>query len=375
MWLLEGFTPEPTKRIKDMHRIALICYGGLGDVLLFSPVVREIKRWLPQLHITVYVEARSAGVSTVLADVDAVMSMPVQALSRPALAKWLVKDLRMRHFDGVISTGTNPLIAGVLTAAGIAYRVGYESQPWAMKLMSHTTPVKRHAYAGEMYLELAKAFLRPLIGPAYEFNGISTLPYVKAPNDEHVQRFETLKIARLPDHRKHVLIHPGVSRVSQQKGIYKDWSPAKWAQFILDLSKDHAVYLIGGPDDQPAVDAILKDLPEGLAHFKNLVGETKSFEELAALMSVMDAVCVVDSAPLHLSIGLDKPTLAFFGPTNNAVLIPERDSVQVVRRQDLDCQPCLWAVRQKNCADSTCLDVSVEMMRDGLNQLLKKTGE
>jgi ADP-heptose:LPS heptosyltransferase len=371
MWLLEGFAPESTKRIKDMHRIALICYGGLGDVLLFSPVVREIKRWLPDVHITVYVEARSAGVSSVLADVDAVMSMPVQALSRPALAKWVVKDMRMRHFDGVISTGTNPFIAGVLTAAGIAYRIGYDTKSWAMKLMSHTCPVKKHAYAGEMYLELAKTFLKPLIGPAYEAHGVSNLPYIKTPDEEHVQRFKNLKIPRLPDHRKHILIHPGVSRVSQQKGIYKDWPPARWAQFILDLSKDHAVYLIGGPDDQPAVEAILKELPDGLAHFKSLVGETTSFEELAALMGVMDVVCVVDSAPLHLSIGLDKPTLAFFGPTNNAVLVPESDSVHVVRRQDLECQPCLWAVRQKNCADSTCLDVSVDTMLDGLDQLLK----
>jgi ADP-heptose:LPS heptosyltransferase len=70
--LLSFFMPSHSFRLKDLHRIALICYGGLGDVLLFSPVIREIRQWLPHVHLTLYTEERSASVGTVLEGVDVV---------------------------------------------------------------------------------------------------------------------------------------------------------------------------------------------------------------------------------------------------------------------------------------------------------------
>jgi ADP-heptose:LPS heptosyltransferase len=374
-WIFSSFFPKPSFRVRDLHRIALICYGGLGDVLLFSPVIQELRHHLPNIHISLYVEARSAGVGSVLEGVDAILSMPVGDLSKYQFFKYLVKDLKMRHFDAVISTGRNPFIALALTLAGISYRVGYDGKSWARSLLTFAAPLKSYAYASVMHLELAKSFLKPVLGSDYKGVGVAARPHIKPLDSKLLESMQALKIPRLPSHRKHILIHPGVSLLSQAKGIYKGWQAESWADFILNLSRDHAVYLIGGPDDTVMIDAILNVLPEGLAQFKNLSGQSKSFEDLAGLMAVMDLLCVVDSAPLHLAVGLQKPTVAFFGPTNAKLLLPpDSDAfslLRVVQRQDLSCQPCLWQDRQQNCESSDCLNVSPTLMIQAVYDLIE----
>jgi putative inorganic carbon (hco3(-)) transporter len=372
MWIPPFLHPKPAPAIKEMHRMAFICYGGLGDVLFFSPVIQVIKQWLPKVHITLYVEARSAGVGSVLEGVDNLLSMPVGELSKPKFFEYLVRDIRQRHFDGIISTGRNPFIALAIALGGVPYRVGYPpAKAWAADLLSRTALYKPDCYASEMHMELAHAFLKGVIGPGYEPLDVPALPHIKPPDDKIVEAMNALKQTRQPAHRKHILIHPGVSLVSQKKGIYKGWSANRWAEFILALSRDHAVYLIGGPDDVEIIQHITHQVPEGLANFKNLMGETKSFTQLAALMQVMDVICTVDSAPLHLSVGLGKPTLAFFGPTNDAVLVPKLPNLVVVTHQELSCRPCLWQVRERNCESSDCLDVPVELMLSSVRGLIR----
>ena len=375
--ILSFLAPPPSFRVKDIHRIALICYGGLGDVLLFSPVIHEIRQWMPHVHITLYAEERSASVGTVLEGVDAVLSMPVGSLSKFQFFKYLVADLRLRHYDAVISTGRNPFIAVALALSGVPYRVGYASKTWANRFLSHITTVKSKYYASIMHLELARSFLKPLFGSAYTFGKTKARPYAKTIDVKTIHTMESLKIERLPSHRKHILIHPGVSAMSQKKGIYKGWSAIKWADFILQLSRHHAVYLVGAKDDETIVNEILAILPTSLGTFKNLFGQTKSFADLAGLMSCMDVICAVDSAPMHLAIALDRPTLAFFGPTDPTLLVPPEDTtegfIKTVYRRDLACRPCLWQHRQENCDSSDCLKVSVESMLEAVNDLINAT--
>jgi ADP-heptose:LPS heptosyltransferase len=374
--LLSFFMPSHSFRVKDLHRIALICYGGLGDVLLFSPVIREIRQWLPHVHLTLYTEERSASVGSVLEGVDVVLSMPVGSLSKFQFFKYLVGDLRLRHYDAVISTGRNPFIALALALSGVPYRVGYKSKAWANGFLSHVTPVKTTAYASVMHLELARRFLTPLFGSTYVLGKTRAYPHANPPDSKTLEAMEALKLERLPSHKKHVLIHPGVSAMSQAKGIYKGWSASSWAEFILQLSRDHAVYLVGAKDDEAIIADILAILPESLGTFKNLFGQTKSFSDLAGLMTCMDVICAVDSAPMHLSIALKRPTLAFFGPTDPQLLVPPptdaQGLIQTVFRTELACRPCLWQTRQSNCESSDCLKVSVKSMLKAVFDLIEQ---
>lgn len=80
------------------------------------------------------------------------------------------------------------------------------------------------------------------------------------------------------------------------------------------------VVLAGGPDDKDAIAEILAN--KGSLPIISTLGETKSLADLAALIHLADAIVCVDSAPMHVAVGLRKPVVALFGPTNPNLLIP-----------------------------------------------------
>lgn len=360
--------PKP----QELHRIAVVCFGGVGDVLLFSPVLAELKAWLPHCHMSLLVEGRSAAVSEVLEYADSVVALKTPTSERRALFEELTRELKSRHYDAVVSNGTSPFISVMMAMSGIGYRVGYSGAWWSRWLLSSGAEVQQKQYASGLYFALAEAFLKPLLKERYE-RRVALRPGVKPVDEETLAKVRPLLLKPALDEveRKHILLHPGVSKAGLMKGINKTWPPSRWAELILLVSKQHYVYLIGGPDDEETIGKIMAGLPDRLERFVNVTGKTQRFSELAGVMEVMDAVVCVDSAPLHLAVGLEKPTVVLFGPTDEAKLVPpDNDNVVVVKRDDLSCRPCLWEQRQRNCAESTCLEVGVTEMAQALERLL-----
>ena len=53
--------------LTNIQSLALVCPGGIGDVLLFSPVIRACKALLPTARIALLVESRSQAAGQLLA--------------------------------------------------------------------------------------------------------------------------------------------------------------------------------------------------------------------------------------------------------------------------------------------------------------------
>jgi putative inorganic carbon (hco3(-)) transporter len=357
MWF---HSPPIPPRPQDLHRIALVCFGGIGDVLLFSPVAVALKAAFPHAHLTLFVEDRSLAVKDLIPQVDAFHPLPMH-LPRHKLFFHLVDELKRRHYDGVMATGSSPFIAPMLALSGVRYRVGYTSR--TSGLLSQAVPVHRKLYASQMHWALLEGFVQGVGLPVS--TTVRVLPHIVPPTPDELTWANQLLVSGLP--RRHnltqtVLIHPGVSQLSLQKGINKTWSAAAWAQLVLALSQDVTVLLVGGPDDRNIIDDIVHQVPAGLENIHNLFGETRSLRDLAALMAVADAVVCVDSSPLHLAVALGRPTVALFGPTDEAKLVPDASVAPRVRvaTYPVPCRPCLWDVRQTNCGPSTCLRIEPE---------------
>lgn len=384
-----------TYKKKPLERLALLCFGGIGDVLLFSPVVKELKHWLPDIHISLLCENRSKSAAYLIEGVDTVvplmMNEPGEKPNKRKLFGQLVEALKVRHYDAVLSTGGSPFLGLLLWRSGVGYRVGYSrlgwKNSWNRLFLSSWAELKANQYAGLMHLELAKAFIQKLITEPYSLK-TQALPQLKPLSDQKLEAMDALKVtSRLKSQtsegkiRYHILLHPGVSQLSLLKGINKTWKSTDWADLILRLSSQHWVYLAGGPDDAETIAAIEAALPSHLERFRNLNGQTRDLADLAALMQVMDAVVCVDSAPLHLATALKKPTVALFGPTDEKKLLPpvafQKNSwLKSVSVENLPCRPCLWDKRQANCATSECLNILPEKVEAALNEVLasKKEG-
>ncbi len=356
---------------ENIQELAIINLGGIGDEILFSPVLFAIKEALPHVRITLILEKRSKSVVELLPGVDEVMAIDIQGMSRPSLMIALTGMLRSRHFDAVLSSGSSPFIALMLFLSGITYRVGYASSLGF--LLSKQAPLNKTLYAAEMYYALAETFLTGVLGDSYK-RPATILPILKYPSERELAWAGDLMSASrvFSENLPKILIHPGVSQMSIDKNILKGWSATAWAKLIQDLTANAEVFLAGGPDDADITHDILALLPDNLPNFHNLLGKTENLRQLSTLIQEADVLVSVDSAPLHLAIGFHTPVVAMFGPTDPKKLVPELPWVKTIQLDELKCRPCLWDVRQTSCNNPVCLEVEPEDMAKAVHQWLSR---
>jgi ADP-heptose:LPS heptosyltransferase len=361
--------------MQQFERIALLNFGGIGDEILFSPVIHAVRQKCPDAHITLILEARSCRVKELLPDINSTVELDTDRLSKAAQFWKLLQTLRGRRFDLVISSGSSAFIALLLGASGIPVRIGYDTGLLSRLLLSATAPLNKQIYAAKMYYALAETFLA-LMGESPSDKPI-VIPRLHTPETFKENALTLLSGLEPASAKRRILIHPGVSHKSVEKNILKAWPVRAWKTMLSELLHRHSdlfLYLVGGPDDAAVIQeletlrSMLSD--DERARMINLYGKTTSLMALTGLIAIADLMVCVDSAPMHLAIGLETPTVAIFGPTDPQKLLPNSPNIKPVFRQELTCRPCLWDHRQNSCAEPVCLEVSPEAVIAQIEELI-----
>jgi ADP-heptose:LPS heptosyltransferase len=316
----------------ERKKLLAINFGGIGDEILFLPVLETVRREFPNFHITLLLEPRSKSVTQVTNLVDAIACFDIK--KRPLYLSDLVDLLfliRDGDFDCVISSGSSKMVALLLFLSGIRERIGYDSGPLSKILLTKAVPLNKNQYAGGMYHDLvawqnsdateSNNFVPAIIlsreareASAHLLDQLTQNGSATTPGDKQIKD------------KNLILIHPGTSRLAIEKGIIKTWSTDNWTSLINQLlaRKDVQVVLAGGPDDTETIAAILAKLPAN-SNLLVAAGKTKDLSQLAGLMELSDLIVCVDSAPMHLAVGLKKKLVALFGPTDPKKLLPSED--------------------------------------------------
>lgn len=343
--------------------ILAINFGGIGDEIFFLPALISLKKEFPEAKITLALEPRSKSVKDLTDIIDDLFLIDVKGKNKYAQLLKLVYLARKGHFDMVFSSGGNKFISILLTLTGIKKRYGYDTGKLSRILLTKAVPLNKNRYACSMYHEL--------VTPVTNFK--TYLPEI------NVERQE-----KIPNS---VLIHPGVSKMSVQKGMVKTVTADVWAQTVdLLLEKGKHVILAGGPDDKEVVETIRqksKFLPSpefvnsqdnetcsltnsslsqnGRGCIDDCYGKTKSLKDLAVLIGKAEKFICSDSAPLHVAVAMGTKTYVIFGPTDDKKLIPQSENVIPIKAND-NCpiKPCLWEHRQTTCENLDCLKITAQ---------------
>lgn len=319
--------------MENKKKILFINFGGLGDEILFLPTIQSIKKEFPDSEITLALEKRSSGITQLTNIIDDTLFANIKGKNKYSELFSLLFKIWKKKFDIVISSGSNKFISVFLYLTFIKEKYGYNTGKLSEKLLTKAVVLNKNQYAVNMYHNLAE----PLT------NIITELP--------------ELSIKKKPIIQNSVLIHPGVSKISIQKGMIKTIKPYKWAEIIKNLSeKGKSVFLIGGPDDKECIEEIIKTAPAN--SFENLYGTTKNLKDLAELISSAEIFLCSDSAPLHIAVALGTKTFAIFGSTDEKKLIPQNKNVTALKTSNCNCvlRPCLWEKRQTTCETLECLN-------------------
>lgn len=290
VWL-GGLLRRRRERPAAPQRIALLKTAAIGDLVLMSGPLRDLRLAWPHARITLLCGPGNAGMGALLAGADEVVQLPIGNL-RGAL-----RALGPRRFDLVIDFGAWPRLDALYTLlARGAFRVGFATAGQYRHYLYHAAvPHAPDVHELDNYRALLAA-----VGVAS-----STPPRLAAaalPADVLAALYG----------RPFVVFHlwPGGSNAAA-----REWPLQRWlalARALID--RGYGVVLTGSGHDRPANEQLVRRLDAGRAHVMvNAAG--RSLAQTLALLARGACTVSVNTGVMHMAAALGVPVIGLHGAT------------------------------------------------------------
>jgi heptosyltransferase-2 len=320
-----------------MKRILCVATTGMGNVLLYLPVVRTLRKRYPDAVIDLLVSSLPAQeLLSGMAEVNSVILFNKRQRSLVGVMT-LLRSLRRSKYDIFVTSYLDKSFKVALMGwmLNIPVRVGFE-KGFSGMLYTHRVRETGRKHEVEYNLDLMRA-----IG----ITDVRTDIALTLSREQVVRADERIPGDPL---RRRIGFHPGSGT---DLGLsVKRWGVNKFALLADRLAeKMHAdVFIFGGPEERSLADAMaaaMKTKP----HI--LVGE--SITMTAALIARCGLFVSNDSGLMHLAAAVQAPVVGIFGPTLWWKNYPWEASHVVVRSR-LHCAPC-YRFFGISCRDQKCL--------------------
>jgi ADP-heptose:LPS heptosyltransferase len=295
-------------------KILVIALAGIGDALIATPLISELRHQFPEATIDAFVFW--AGSRDLLAGnphlrrVHQCNSFEVGA---PAFLKFVL-GLRKEGYD--LSINTHPQskaeyrVVARLIGAGTRLSHVYDNSTFLDELLvTHTLPQDYNLHSADNNLQLLK-----LIGREPR-----TMPrtYELYLTPEEVAAAQANADTHQLSERRVVGVHVGSGKTKNLR--MKRWPLENYTALIPQLlaaRSDVTVVLFGGPEEKEENARILAE-----AGHPNLIApKTRSIREAAALLKHCEVFLSVDNAMMHFAAAMRVPKQVLiesmaFGPT------------------------------------------------------------
>lgn len=298
-----------------MKHFLIIQTAFIGDVILATPVVSELKRIYPDSQIDFLVKKGNESLLKNNPKINKVFVFNKKQGKFKQIIK-LRKELRKTNYDEVINLhrfGSSGIIT-LLTKAKA--KIGFHNNPFSFcysKKIIHEIGTGKHEVSRNLSTiahHRAKELVRPELFPTPE---------------------EFDKVI-------HLKAQPYYCLAPASVWFTKAMPVEKWVELGKHLSKKGKVYLLGGPDDKKLCASITSEVGENI---ENLAGQF-SFNESAALMKDATMNYVNDSGPMHFASAVNASVTAIFCSTIPAFGFgPLSDNSTILEpSKKLSCRPC-----------------------------------
>lgn len=306
-------------------KFVLIRFDTLGDVILATPVIRNLRQEYPEAAITVVTRRPYDELFHADPDVDRVLSLGGR-LDRDGLPgiRAAARALAGERFDAVLD------LQGNLPS----------------RLLSRLVSARKHvvcpqALWGQFKLIYLKRFSKPLAPKVDRFNAV--LPRVKADVRSRLPNIRLSEAARVwaaeesARTRKDALYttvgaHPGAHWPN------KRWPVESFADCIARVAKKERsrVFLMGSLPERSLLEHTAALIPE----VQSVVYCGLPLQKAAALVEQCDVFLANDSGLMHLSAALSVPTVSLFGPTHPALGFSPQGPRNRIYFGYAHCSPC-----------------------------------
>lgn len=269
-----------------LDAVGLLKTNAIGDTVLLSGVVQDVRAALPDARIVLLVGPNNAAVARLVPGADEVVELPIH---RPDRASRQLRDLRL---DALLDFGSWPRINAVLSRlSGARFTAGFRTAD------QH----RHHVYD-------AVIDHSPSVHEIDNYRRLAQMLGLPTGARPALHGWDEPRIDGLDE--PYAVLHawPGGTRRE-----LKQWAEGRWIRLAGHLSdRGLRPVLTGGLGDEGPT----QDLAAACAG-RSVAGEL-TVSELAGLLHGAAVVVSVDTGVMHMAAALRAPLVALHGPTSPA---------------------------------------------------------
>lgn len=340
----------------EVGKVLLVRLRSIGDMVLATPSVAALKRFLPRIQVDVLVEDWVAPLLDAHPLIDNVVVLDRGGLMARAR---VARELRAAHYDVVYNLHGGTTATFLTRATGARHRVGFKTYQYS-QLHNHQAPSplllwgQQKTHSVEQQLALLGWTGVPVTDRPRTVLGIAPAAAVTVN-----ARLEEVGLAD----RKIALIHPAAAFATKQ------WATENFARVIEYLAeRGFAPVAVAAPHEQ----AVLETLVESSS--VPVLTLDLSLPEVTALAKRAQVFVGNDSGIAHIAAAVGTRSVVVFGSSNIAHWRPWNTAPAEVVYEEMPCQPCHGYFCEKFAQPECILRVPVTRVIAAIDRVLPQKG-
>ena len=338
-----------------VNKILVIKPGAIGDVLLSTPVIENLRYHFPDAEINFLTQSYCREVLTGNPFLSRILTYDI---GKGDSSLCLIRNIHNQGYDLILDLFGNPRTAVIVFNSEAKYKVGYRFKWRSLAYNIKIRPRSSEVHNIEFNLDAVRALNLEIVShkPVFYLNRI---------HEEFANDFFRKNDL---EGKKVIGFNPSGTWPT------KVWYPEKFAELGKKLSNEYKILLFWGPGKElETAEKIQKDIGESAV----LIPEV-NLKYMAALIKKCDLFLTNDTGPMHIAWSIGANTAAIFGPTNSNLQGPLSDNSTVIKNESLSCLGCNLT-QISDCPNShKCMkELSVEYVFDKLAKFMelpKSTG-
>lgn len=338
-----------TKLNKEkIKKILIIKLRGIGDVVLSTIVIDNLRKDFPDAQIDYLVEKPSQPGLLGLQEINNVLVFERDDFSKKLS---LISRIRKIRYDLVLDFFTNPSTAIVTFFSGAKFKVGfpYRGRKYAYNIFGPEERSKYHSAL--LHLETLK-----MLGLNHSYKEL----YYNISSS-------ALRVAEKYLRDSFIEKNFVVGICPTGGWASKKCDPEKFVEIANSVIKkfNAKIFILWGKGDEEdalKIHSLLGD--------KSILAPSTTIQELAAMIARCKILIANDSGPMHIATAVGTPVLGLFGPTSPYMQGPFGDKNEWSRLDELECIECnlLVCPRKHECFR----DLPIDRILDKVSNLISK---
>ena len=331
-----------------VNKILIIKPGAIGDVLLSTPVIENLRINFPEAEINYLTQTFCRDVITENPFLSRILTYD---LKKGDSSYCLIKNIHNQMYDLIIDLFCNPRTAIITFNSDARYRVGFT---FSWRRFAYNIKVKARSsevHNIEFNLDALRALNLKIEANKPKF-------YINAVHSEFAEKFFSDNNL---NSEKVIGINPSGTWET------KVWYPEKFAELGKRLSENHRILIFWGYGNEKVT---AEKIRAAIGENAILIPEV-NLKYMAALLKKCRMLVTNDTGPMHIAWSMGVHTAAIFGPTNPGLQGPQNENSVIIRNESLSCLGCNLTKISDCSFGHVCMnDLTVDEVYNKLAQML-----